>query len=129
MKQDFSAAVRSVRYRIFDATPRPVFSILVPTWNNLPFLRLALNSLRKNSAREHQIIVHVNEGSDGTRECLESERIDYTWTKHNVGVCFAMNAARSLARADYLVFMNDDMYACPGWDAYLLDEIGALNHE
>ena len=48
MKQDFSAAVRSVRYLTFENTPDPVFSILMPSWNNLAFLRLALESVRKN---------------------------------------------------------------------------------
>jgi glycosyltransferase involved in cell wall biosynthesis len=129
MKQDFSAAVRSLRYRTFDASTHPVFSILLPTWNNLPFLRLALESLRKNSKHTHQVVVHVNEGGDGTPAWLESERVDFTWTQRNVGICFGVNAARSLARADYLVYMNDDMYACPGWDAHLLDEIHAIGHE
>ncbi len=98
MKQDFSAAVRSLRYRTFDSTARPVFSILMPTWNNLPFLRLALESLRKNSTHTHQVVVHVNEGNDGTPAWLESERVDFSWTARNVGICFGMNAARSLAR-------------------------------
>lgn len=129
MKQDFSSLVRSMRYRSFDVVPQPVFSILMPTWNNLPFLRLAVSSLRKNSAHAHQIVVHVNEGDDGTVQWLEAEQIDFTWTQRNVGICFGMNAARTLARADYLVYMNDDMYACPRWDDYLLEQIRAVGHE
>jgi GT2 family glycosyltransferase len=129
MKQDFSAAVRSIRYRPFGSTPNPVFSILMPTWNNLAFLRLALRSIRQNSGHPHQIVVHVNEGNDGTPEWLESERIDFTWTRDNVGICFGMNAARTLAQADYLVYLNDDMYACPRWDTYLLEEIGRIGHD
>ena len=129
MKQDFSRAIRSMRYRAFDAVSQPMFSILMPSWNNLPFLRLAVGSLRKNSAHAHQIVVHVNEGNDTTREWLEGEQIDFTWTQRNVGICFGMNAARTLARADYLVYMNDDMYACPGWDEHLLEQIRAVGHE
>jgi len=129
VKQDFSAAVRSVRYRTFASAIEPVFTILMPSWNNLAFLQLAVQSVRKNSAHPHQIVVHVNEGRDGTPAWLESEGIDFTSTRDNVGVCFGMNAARSLARADYLVYMNDDMYACPGWDDYLLEEIRTIGHE
>ena len=83
MKQDFSVAVRSMRYRTFDAAVQPVFTILIPSWNNLPFLRLALQSLRKNSTHPHQVVVHVNEGGDGTPAWLESERVDFTWTQSN----------------------------------------------
>lgn len=45
-----------------------IFSILIPTWNNLPFLKICVDSIRKNSTYRHQIIVHVNDGSDGTLE-------------------------------------------------------------
>ena len=41
-----------------------IFSILIPTWNNLPFLKICVDSIRKNSTYRHQIIVHVNDGSD-----------------------------------------------------------------
>ena len=44
-----------------------MLSILIPTWNNLPYLKLAVDSIRRHSACSHQIIVHVNDGSDGTR--------------------------------------------------------------
>ena len=43
-----------------------MFSIIIPTWNNLPYLRLVIESLRRHSMHSHQIIVHVNDGSDGT---------------------------------------------------------------
>ncbi len=129
MKQDFSAIVRSMQYRTFGVVHDPRFSILIPSWNNLPYLRLAVASLRKNSAHPHQIVVHVNGGADGTREWLEAERIDYTATAENVGICFAANAARTLAQADFLCYLNDDMYACPGWDEALLQEIRAIGHD
>ena len=43
-----------------------MFSILIPTFNNLEYLKICINSIKKNSKFNHQIIVHVNEGSDGT---------------------------------------------------------------
>jgi GT2 family glycosyltransferase len=102
------------------------FSILIPTWNNLPYLRLCIRSIQKNSAFKHQILVHVNEGSDGTLEWVSENGLSYTRSDRNIGVCWAMNALRSLAEADYLVFMNDDMYVCPGWDTALVEEIEKL---
>ena len=44
-----------------------MFSIVIPTWNNLAHLQLVLRSIREHSGQEHQIIVHVNDGRDGTR--------------------------------------------------------------
>jgi len=103
------------------------FSILIPTWNNLALLKLCLKSIEQNSSFAHQIIVHVNDGSDGTLEWVRNEGITHTHSPQNVGICIAMNQCAALADSDYLVYLNDDMYCCPDWDARLaarLDEIG-----
>ena len=96
-----------------------VYSILLPTWNNLPFLKLCVQSLRQHSAREHQLIVHANDGSDGTREWLRAEGIEHTASETNIGICHAVNLAGEKARGDYVLYLNDDMVAAPGWDTAL----------
>ncbi len=95
------------------------FSILIPTWNNLPYLQLCVDSLRRHSAREHQLIVHVNDGSDGTRAWLREQGIEHTASDTNIGICHAVNLAGEQARGDYLLYLNDDMVMAPGWDAAL----------
>lgn len=102
------------------------FSIFIPTWNNLPFLKLCIESIRKHSACEHQIIVHVNEGSDGTLEWVRNSGLDYTYSEKNIGVCLSMNMMRTKVKTDYICFLNDDMYVLPGWDTALVDEIERL---
>jgi glycosyltransferase involved in cell wall biosynthesis len=96
-----------------------MFSIVIPSWNNLAYLRLCVASLRRHSTRSHQIIVHVNDGRDGTRDWVEAEGIEHTATDTNVGVCYAVNAAAARARTDYILYVNDDMVAAPGWDMAL----------
>jgi glycosyltransferase involved in cell wall biosynthesis len=102
------------------------FSIIVPTWNNLQFLKICIGSIRKNSAFLHQIIIHVNEGTDGTLEWVRENGFDFTYSKENTGVCWAVNACRALVRTDYIVYMNDDMYMLPSWDSELFNEIQRL---
>lgn len=92
------------------------FSIIIPTWNNLRYLQLAVESLRRHSTRAHQLIVHVNDGSDGTLDWIERENIEHTATNTNVGICDAVNRAAVLARTRYVMYLNDDMVAAPGWD-------------
>jgi glycosyltransferase involved in cell wall biosynthesis len=105
------------------------FSILIPSWNNLLYLKLCIKSILKNAVYPHQIIVHVNEGKDGTLEWIkQQEDIDYTYSNENIGVCYALNYAASLAHTDYILFMNDDMYVCPDWDAVLMKEIRTIGH-
>jgi glycosyltransferase involved in cell wall biosynthesis len=105
------------------------FSIIIPTWNNFAMLRLCIDSIRKNSAFKHQIIVHVNDGSDGTLEWVRSQAdIDYTYTPENIGICYAMNLACSMAVTDYIVYINDDMYVCPAWDKPFDTAIAEVGH-
>jgi glycosyltransferase involved in cell wall biosynthesis len=107
-----------------------VFSIIIPSWNNLPYLKLCIESIRKNSSFKHQFIIHINEGKDGTLEWVKQQPdIDYTFSKENIGVCYALNIARSLLSAEYLLYINDDMYVCPQWDSFLLDEIKTIGHK
>src|SRR5690242_5874116 len=104
-----------------------MFSILIPTWNNLDFLKLCVDSIRKNSALPFQIIVHVNDGRDGTLDWVKSEGIEHTWSDDNIGICHAVNIAATLARHEYIVYLNDDMYCCPGWDKRLQEKIASLD--
>jgi len=102
------------------------FSIVIPTWNNLDYIKLCITSIQNNSYFKHQIIIHVNDGSDGTLNWIRSKEFDYTVSNTNIGICWAVNAAASLAQTDYIVYMNDDMYVLPDWDLHLMNEIQQL---
>ncbi len=104
-----------------------MFSIIIPTWNNLPFLKLCVESIRNNSAYTHQILIHVNEGSDGTLNWVKENKLEHTYSNSNIGICKAVNQVSALATCNYIAFMNDDMYVLPGWDKYLADEVNALD--
>ena len=98
-----------------------MFSIIIPTWNNLPFLQLAVDTIRRHSAHEHEILVHVNDGSDGTLDWVRSQGIPHTASPGNSGICFAVNQVAALATQPYLLYLNDDMAVLPGWDTRLLE--------
>ena len=106
------------------------FSILIPTWNNIDYLKLCISSIKRNSSLEIQLIVIINKGNDGTIEWLEEQRdIDYIVSKENIGICYALNIARSLIKSEYIVYMNDDMYVLPNWDTELDKEITTISHK
>ena len=103
------------------------YSIIIPTWNNLPFLKNIIKSIRQNSKFKHQIIVHLNEAKDGSLDWIKLQKgIDYTYSVENLGICYPLNIARQLLKTDYLVYMNDDMYVAPNWDLYFDEEIQKL---
>jgi glycosyltransferase involved in cell wall biosynthesis len=86
-------------------------------------LQVCIGSILKNSTFKHQLILHINEGKDGTKEWIEEQQLDHTFSEINIGVCYALNAAAGLAKTDYILYLNDDMYVCPKWDKYLWEEI------
>lgn len=104
-----------------------LFSILIPSWNNLSYLKVCIQSIRNNSTYDHQIIVHVNEGKDGTLEWVKKEGLDYTYSENNIGVCLSLNLARTKVSTDYICYINDDMYMLPRWDELFYNEIKKLN--
>ncbi|MEJ0082923.1 MAG: glycosyltransferase family A protein [Puia sp.] len=74
--------------------------------------------MRKHSVLPLQIIVHINEGADGTTEWVKSQPdLNFTFSQENIGVCYALNQCRTLAGGDYFLYLNDDMYVCPGWES------------
>ncbi len=106
-----------------------MFSILLPTWNNLALLQLCVRSIEQNSAHRHQIIIHVNDGSDGTLDWVRAQGYDHTASPGNIGICFAVNESAMLAKHDYILYLNDDMYCCPGWDTALLARVQTLDSD
>lgn len=103
-----------------------MFSIIVPTYNNLDYLKLCLKSIKVNSSFDHEIIVHVNEGTDGTKDFLNKTDLNFTYSEINAGVCVAFNEAVKKATKKYIVLAHDDMYFCPNWDKVFLSELKRL---
>tara|TARA_Y100000590_G_C15514834_1_gene936860 strand:+ start:169 stop:1008 length:840 start_codon:yes stop_codon:yes gene_type:complete len=104
-------------------------SILVPTFNNIQYLKLLINSLKKNSNSEHEIIIHVNEGSDGTLDYVKDNNLKYSYSKNNLGLCSSINLIAKMAVNDYLMYAHDDMYFCPEWDVHLFNELKKINDD
>ncbi len=105
-----------------------MFSILIPTFNNLDYLKLCIESIKKNSKFEHQIIIHVNEGSDGTLEFVKNSNYEFTYSENNIGMPKALNRSAKLSKFNYILISHDDFYYCPNWDVSLLEELKLINH-
>ena len=105
-----------------------MFSIIIPTLNNLSYLKLCIESIKKNSRYNHEIIPHVNIGTDGTLEYLKRNNIKFTYTKENSGICKGMNLAAKESKNEYILYAHDDFYFCPDWDLILKNEIDKIGH-
>ena len=106
-----------------------MFSILIPSYNNIEYLKVCLKSLKNNSKYNHQIIVHANVANDGTLEYLDENNIEYTHTSYNSGICEGINKASQKGKFEYFLYAHDDFYFCPDWDKILLEEILKIGHK
>ena len=105
------------------------FSILIPTFNNIDYLKLVISSIKINSKYEHEIILHINDGSDGTLEYAQKEGIIYTHSDTNIGLCSSINKAATKITTKYVLYVHDDMYLCENWDEILEKEIKNLDND
>ena len=78
-----------------------MFSILIPSYNNLEYLKLCIKSIKKNSKYVHQIIVHINDGSDGSLDYIKENNIEYTFTNENIGMPKALNLC---SKSNFVIF-------------------------
>jgi glycosyltransferase involved in cell wall biosynthesis len=98
-------------------------SIICPTFNNLNYLRLFIKSIKENSFFNHELIFHINDGSDGSLNFIRSEKIKYTHSNDNIGLCSAVNNAFTKSTKQYILYAHDDMYFCKNWDKFLEKEV------
>ena len=100
-----------------------MFSIIIPTFNNLKYLKVCLESIKKNSKFTHEVIVYVNSSTDGTLDFLRNNQVKHLYNETNVGLCKAMNEGVKISKNEYIVYAHDDMYFCPDWDEEFYNEI------
>ncbi len=106
-----------------------MISIVIPTYNNLDYLKLCLKSLKKNSSFNHEIIIHINDGSDGTLDFIKTNNYKHTSSDDNIGLCSSINKAAKLVTNKYILYSHDDMYFCPDWDKVLSREVKSFDHD
>ncbi len=94
------------------------WSIVIPTHNRLPTLRLVLQAWdRQTEAADLEVIVVDDGSTDGTRDWLPSWRPEsYRWRfahQANAGPAAARNRALAMARGAYVLFTGDDIEPRP----------------
>ena len=102
------------------------FSIVIPTFNNLDYLKLCIKSIKKNSKFDHEIIIHNNGKAELSSNFIQENKITYSKTEYNAGICEGVNLGANKSTTDYIVYAHDDFYFLPGWDVIFKKEIENL---
>ena len=96
-----------------------LFSLVIPTYNNLPELRRCLAALQQLQGLDFEVLIGVDGSSDGTVEWLQAATFSFPLQvlQHAGGINQGRSATRNLAltklSGKYVLFMDSDMEAAP----------------
>jgi glycosyltransferase involved in cell wall biosynthesis len=96
-------------------------AVVVPTRNRAEYLDTALTSVLAQDADCAFDLIVVDDGSrDNTREVAERWGAAYIRHEQPRGINIARNAGVAACTADVIAFLDDDVYAPPGWLAAIV---------
>jgi len=101
-----------------------MITFCISTYNNLPYLKIAINSVRKNSYfKNAPFIIHAENCTDGTNEWLFENKDRYNLTllieSENIevrGIGGGMNICAHHVETEYIMFLHSDFYVTKDWD-------------
>jgi len=99
----------------------PTVSVVIPVYNGENYLRLALESVLRQTFQDFEIIVIDDGSKDSTSDIAQSfgERVRYV-RQENAGVAAAVNHGIRLARGRYFAWLShDDLWASEKLSAQL----------
>ena len=99
----------------------------ISTYNNLPYLKLAIQSVRTHSYwNDAPFIIHAENCTDGTDEWLEENAeaydLEYYIDKNDSpkGIGGGMNFCADKVKTEYINFLHSDFYVSKDWDLELM---------
>jgi glycosyltransferase involved in cell wall biosynthesis len=96
-------------------TPR--VSVIVPTFNRARDIGRCLESLAQQTFRDFEVLVCDDGSKDNTREIVErfKDRLElqYRWEENFGGPARPRNIGLSLARGEYVAFLDSDDWWMP----------------
>lgn len=116
---------------------RPLVSVAIPAWNLWQFTSECLRSLAEHSPLEAlEVCVADNGSTDATVTELEplgralfGERFRRVRFTENRGFAVASNEAARQSTGEYILFLNNDTLALPGWLPPLLETLADANEQ
>jgi|TARA_R110000824_G_scaffold96_4_gene384 GT2 family glycosyltransferase len=105
-----------------------MMTFCISTFNNLEYLKIAIDSVRTNSHyNDAPFIIHAENCEDGTDEWLKEHAkeydLEYYIDKNDVplGIGGGMNFCAERVKTEYIMFLHSDFYVTKDWDLGLLN--------
>ena len=110
----------------------PLFSIIIPIFNQVEFTRNCIESLfRVNEKAAFEVIIVDNASKDESSNivkklAIHNNRLYYIKNEENLGFAKANNIGANAARGKYLLFLNNDTVVTNNWLTEILQTF--INH-
>jgi glycosyltransferase involved in cell wall biosynthesis len=104
-----------------EATPDPLFSVIIPTYERRDFLAAAVHSVLAQTVEDLECIVIDDASPSGVDLRLHDSRLRVTRHPENLGATCARNTGLALARGRYVAFLDDDDVWTPRRLEYALE--------
>jgi len=100
-----------------------MITFCIPSKNNLRYLKPCIKSIQDNSYYPNQIIVYVDQDTDGTVEWLRENNIKFIQNHEDApkGIGFAYDNMFQWADREYVIAFHADMILGPHADKYMMD--------
>jgi|TARA_R110002012_G_scaffold738_1_gene3200 GT2 family glycosyltransferase len=105
-----------------------MITFCISTFNNLPYLKIAIDSVRKNSHyKDAPFIIHAENCNDGTDKWLienkDKYELDVYIDKNEIplGIGGGMNFCADKVETEFIMFLHSDFYVTKDWDIKLMD--------
>lgn len=106
----------------------------ISTHNNLNYLKIAVDSVRKNSYyTEAPFIIYAENCTDGTDEWLVENQNKYNleyYIEHNTsprGIGGGMNFCADKVKTEFIMFLHSDFYVTKNWDLECVNQYKSEN--
>lgn len=101
----------------------PRLSVIIPNWNGLEHLPTCLNALDRQTFEDFEIVLVDNASTDGSVAFIQREysQVKVIRLPENRGFSGACNSGIRATRSEFVVLLNNDTEADPGWLTAIVD--------
>jgi len=98
-------------------------TIIIPNYNGKHFLGPCLAALENQDCQDFEVLVVDNGSTDGSVEWLKERQVPAMFLSENTGFSGAVNRGIQAAKTPYVILLNNDTEARPGYVGELLKAI------